>query len=80
VTPAAEPCEARRTADKPELRECPALLEPSSDLAAAELGRYDVVVLRAGLEVPPGQPGSLPDHTDTVAILAHPAMAATAVF
>ncbi len=44
-------------------------------LAAAEFGQYDYVVLGAGLES-----GSHPDHTNTVNILADPAMANTTVF
>lgn len=50
------------------------------DVAAAELGRYDVVVLGAGLEVPPGEPGASPEHANTVAIVGHPALASTTVF
>jgi hypothetical protein len=43
--------------------------------AAAELGRYDYVVLGDELEKT-----EHPDHANTVAILAHRAMAQTAVF
>lgn len=45
------------------------------DQAAQEFGRYDVIVLGDLLEK-----GSHPDHANTVAILAHPALAATTAF
>jgi len=43
--------------------------------AAAEFGRYDIVVFGGGLESP-----SHPDHAGTKAVIAHPSMAGTAVF
>jgi hypothetical protein len=50
------------------------------DAAAGELGAYDFVVLGSGLEIPPGEPGSSPEHAGTVAIVNRPAMNDTFVF
>ncbi|MEZ4701041.1 MAG: T9SS type A sorting domain-containing protein [Rhodothermales bacterium] len=47
----------------------------SVDLAAEALGQYDYVVLGDGLEI-----DTHPDYANTVALLAHPAMADTKVF
>ncbi len=45
------------------------------DQAAAALGQYDYVILGDGLQV-----DTHPDYTNTVALIAHPAMADTKVF
>ncbi len=55
----------------------PSLINGSTtiDQAATELGRYDVLVLGDLLEK-----STHPDHANTVAILAHPALSQTTVF